>query len=303
VTASDVPVAPADWLAWVARKPAEGGPTGAQWASRVQRLLGEAFERWGLEADGPLRTGWTAVVAPVRRDGERLALKVVWPCDDTAGEPLALRTWGGDGAVRLVAALPSDGLLLLERLDAEVDLGALDAFTACEVIGGLLARLHVPAPPGLPTLGAWSAGWLDRAGRRDVLPRRLVARARGLHGELVADPGCDATLVHGDLHYANVLAGEREPWLAIDPQPRGGHPGWDLHAVLRNRRDELGTGAALRWSARHRTRLLCDAAGMDEELARWWTIVRCVVECVWALDDDNADEVSFNIALAKALDD
>jgi streptomycin 6-kinase len=73
--------------------------------------------------------------------------------------------------------------------------------------------------------------------------------------------------------------------------------------VLRNRRDELGTGAALRWSARHRTEVLCDAAGMDEELARHWTIVRCAIECVWALDDDNPDEVSFNIALAKALDD
>ena len=49
--------------------------------------------------------------------------------------------------------------------------------------------------------------------------------------------------------------------------------------------------------------MLCEAAGIDEEVARRWTIVRCAIECVWALDDDNADEVSFNIALAKALDD
>ena len=205
--------------------------------------------------------------------------------------------------MRLVAALPSDGLLLLERLDPEVDLTSIDTDSACTVIGGLLGRLHVPAPPALPTLSDWSAGWLREAARRDALPRRLVSRAVGLHRELVADPGCDATLVHGDLHYENVLAGSREPWLAIDPQPRAGHPGWDLHAVLRNRREELGTGAALRWSARHRTEVLCDAAGMDEELARRWTIVRCAIECVWALDDGNADEVSFNIALAKALDD
>ncbi len=298
-----VPTVPADWLEWVARLPAEGGPSGAEWAPRVQQLLGAAFERWGLVADGPLRTGWTAVVAPVVRDGEPLALKVVRRSVDTDGEPLALRTWAGDGAVRLVAARPGEGALLLERLDPARDLGVLDAFAACEVIGGLLARLHVPAPPALPSLSRWSAGWLAEAARRDALPRRLVARAWGLHRELVSDPACDATLVHGDLHYANVLAGSREPWLAIDPQPRGGHPGWELHAVLRNRRSELGTGAALRWSARHRAEVLCDAAGMDEVQARGWTIVRCAIECVWALDDDNADEVSFNIALAKALDD
>ena len=303
MSARSVPVIPSPWLDWVARRPAEGGLSGADWAARAQRLLGDAFERWGLVADGPLRTGWTAVVAPVRRDGEPLAVKVVWRTVDTDGEPLALRTWAGDGAVRLVAALPSDGLLLLERLDPEVDLTSIDTDSACTVIGGLLSRLHVPAPAALPTLSGWSAGWLQEAARRDALPRRLVSRAVGLHRELVTDPGCDATLVHGDLHYENVLAGAREPWLAIDPQPRAGHPGWDLHAVLRNRRDELGTGAALRWSARHRAEVLCDAAGMDEEVARRWTIVRCAIECVWGLDDGNADEVSFNIALAKALDD
>jgi len=296
-------VIPSPWLDWIARRPAEGGQSGADWATQAQRLLAEAFERWGLVADGPLRTGWTAVVAPVRRDGEPLVVKVVWRTVDTDGEPLALRTWAGNGAVRLVAALPSDGLLLLERLDPEVDLLGVDADTACTVIGGLLRRLHVPAPPALPTLSDWSAGWLREAAARDALPRRLVSRAVGLHRDLVGDPGCDATLVHGDLHYENVLAGAREAWLAIDPQPRAGHPGWDLHAVLRNRREELGTGAALRWSARHRTELLCDAAGMDEQLARRWTIVRCAIECVWALDDGNTDEVSFNIALAKALDD
>ena len=303
MTVRDVPVIPADWLAWISRMPAEGGPSGAEWAQRAQRLLAEAFERWGLVADGPLRTGWTAVVAPVRRDGEPLALKVVRRSIDTDGEPVALRHWAGDGAVRLVAALPSEGMLLLERLDAGVDLRTVDTDTGCAVIGGLLSRLHVPAPPTLGPLSTWAAGWLDEAERRDALPRRMVARARGLHRELTADPASDATLVHGDLHYENVLAGDREPWLAIDPQPRAGHPGWDLHAVLRNRRDELGTGAALRWSVRRRTDILCEAAGMDEEVARRWTVVRCAIEAVWALDDDNADEVSFSVALAKALDD
>ena len=83
----------------------------------------------------------------------------------------------------------------------------------------------------------------------------------------------------------------------------GGHPGFELHAVLRNRTDELGTGATFRWSVRRRLELVCEAAGIDPDVARLWTIVRCGIEVVWALDDGNAQGISFSIALAKALDD
>ena len=139
-----------------------------------------------------------------------------------------------------------------------------------------------------------------------MLPRRLRhPRAAGLQRELVADAGVPTPrCIHGDLHYENVLAGAREPWLAIDPQPLAGHPGWD--AARRAAQPASRSSApALRCAGRCATapRSLCDAAGIDEEARPAWTIVRCAIECVWALDDADADEVSFNIALAKALDD
>ena len=35
-------------------------------------------------------------------------------------------------------------------------------------------------------------------------------------------------LLHTDLHAGNVLAAEREPWLAIDPKPYVGDPAYDV---------------------------------------------------------------------------
>ena len=215
------------------------------------------------------------------RDGEPSRSRSCWPSVDTDGEPLALRTWARRRcrAPRRRAAerrAPAARAARRRRRPRHVDTD-----TACAVIGGLPSPAARAGAPEAAPLSMWSAGWLDEAARRDALPRRLVARARGLHRELVDRPGvrrhrsCTATCTT-----RTSLAGDREPWLAIDPQPRGGHPGWDLHAVLRNRRDELGTGAALRWSVRRRTDLLCEAAGMDEEVARRWTIVRCAIECV-----------------------
>lgn len=284
--------------------PAEGGPDGATWLRTLPALLEEVLQEWSLTPAGEPMSGWTAVVVPVDRDGERLVCKVAWPHEDGAGEHLALRHWAGDGAVRLHAADPARGALLLERVDASRDLRELWDEEACEIIGGLLARLHVPAPANLRRLSDVVAGQLEEMrARPDLLPRRLVARAAALLADLSSDPACDATLLHTDLHFENVLAAEREPWLAIDPKPLGGHPGYELQPVLRNRVEELGTGSSFRWSVRRRVEVTCEAAGIDEQVARLWTVVASTVQAFWAARDGDTDRVGLHIALVKALED
>ena len=49
-------------------------------------------------------------------------------------------------------------------------------------------------------------------------------------------------MIHGDLHYENVMAADREPWLAIDPKPMSGDPHYELAPMLWNRFEELATG-------------------------------------------------------------
>jgi len=299
------PRAPADWLTWMSRLPAEGGPTGANWVAMVDRLSRECLDAWGLEVTGPPMTGWTAVVHPVvRRDGtgRPLVLKVGWPHVESAQEHLALRAWDGQGAVRLAAADPSRGALLLERLDAGHDLDTVDIDEACAVVGGLYRELHVPAPPTIRTLTAYLDPYLTQLRQRTDLPRRVITRVTGLARELLAEPG-PRVLLHTDLHFQNVLAAERAPWLAIDPKPLAGPAAYELHPLLRNRIEEMGTGSSLRWSVRRRLEVTCDAAGLDEELGRLWCMVRCGVEILWAAVEGDDVELSKNLTLLKALED
>lgn len=299
------PRAPAAWLTWMSRLPAEGGPTGADWVRTVDRLARECLDAWDLELTGPPMTGWTAVVQPVVRrgaDAAPLVLKVGWPHVESAQEHLALRAWDGRGAVRLVAADPSRGALLLERLDSARDLGTVEIDEACAVVGGLYRELHVPAPPTIRSLPAYLDPYLAQLRRRTDLPRRVITRVTGLARDLLAEPG-PPVLLHTDLHYENVLAGDRAPWLAIDPKPLAGPAGYELHPLLRNRIEEMGTGSSMRWSARRRLEVACEAAGLDEELARLWCIVRCGVEILWAAVDGDDAELSKNLTLAKALED
>lgn len=283
------------------------GPSGADWADRLPRLLADVLADWDLELAGEPRTGWTALVVPVRRDGVPLALKLVWPHIEARDEPLVLRHWDGRGAVRLVAADPGRGALLLEALDATRDLESVEVDTACAVAGGVLAKLHLPAPAGLRSLSDFARdqiGKLEAA--QGLLPRRMVERTAGLVRELTSESACDATLVHTDLHYRNVLhslpGSDRPDWLAIDPHPMAGHPGFEVQPLLRNRVAELGTGSTFRYLVRRRLEIVCEVAGIDEDEALAWTYVHTAMEARWAAGGDDTRGVSFNIALLKALD-
>ena len=209
--------------------------SGADWVAALPRLVDDLLDTWSLVPDGESRSGHCALAVPVRsRDGVTddgpAVLKVTWPDLEAATEHLALRHWDGRGAVRLLRADPRRHALLLERLDATTDLSELWIDEACEVVGGLLRQLSSPAIARTPTLGAYAA---RQAAAPDsgVLPPRFTDQARHLAVDLALAPGLDARLLHTDLHYANVLAAERQPWLAIDPKPMAGEAAYRDRAV------------------------------------------------------------------------
>ncbi|GAB3111919.1 streptomycin 6-kinase [Janibacter alkaliphilus] len=290
---------PSPFAEQISRHDPEGGPSGADWLAELPRLLAGILDEWGLSVDGSPAWGQTALVVPVRGDVGPAALKVVWPHPEARAEHLALRAWDGRGAVRLLRADPGRWVLLLERLTIE-DLGEMWDEEACRVVGGLYRELHLPALPQLPRLSAWTEQQV--ADLHPRLPRALATRARSLAARLVADPACDATLVHGDLHYANVLSDGTE-WVAIDPKPMAGHPAFEVASMLWNRTEEMGTGPAFRYLLRRRVEVLCEAGALAWDDARDWSVVREVVNASWALADGDDARVSLAMTIVKALGD
>ncbi|MEU9165311.1 aminoglycoside phosphotransferase family protein [Streptomyces sp. NPDC048424] len=263
---------------------------------RAARFL----ERWELRCTGPAMHGVTALVLPVERaDGSAAVLKLVALDEESAGEPAALRAWGGRGCVRLLEHDAETGTLLLERLDESRHLSALarrDARRAVGVVGELLAQLTaVPAPAGLRGLGEIAARMLEDVPRAVGLlarerERRLLRDCAAAVAEVAGEPG--DRLLHWDLHYDNVLAGGREPWLAIDPKPLAGDPGFDLlPAIVNNFRAQ-----EVRW----RFDLLTEAVGLDRERARAWTLGRVLQNCLWDLEDgeEHLDEEQLTVVEA-----
>lgn len=265
------------------------GEAGRAFVARLPERAEEFLRRWELRVEGPAMYGMCALVLPVvRAEGTPAALKLQPLDEESAGEPEALRVWDGGGAVRLLEHDEATCTLLLERLDEGRSLhGVPDSREAVRVIGGLLARLTaVPAPPGMRRLGDIARDMLERVPwALERIPeagvRRLVGDCAAAVREVLAEPG--DRLLHWDLHVENVLAGAREDcpageWLAIDPKPLAGDPGFDLLPAIDNRYDPGET----RW----RFDALTDALGLDRERARAWTLGRVLQNCLWEVEDN-----------------
>jgi streptomycin 6-kinase len=293
------------------------GPDWATWLDRLPRRRDALMDEWTLRPDGEPMHGFCSLVLPVRdATGVPAALKITFDGDDESEhEALALQHWHGDGAVRLLRADPRRRALLLERLEPR-DLTGMWDLEACEVVADLYPRLHRPALPQLRTLTSYVARWLDQLeelGDGLPVPRRMVEQALHLGRALVDDPESTRVVIHGDLHYENVLAGDREPWLAIDPKPMNGDPHYEVAPLLWNRWDELAGGQSVRDGLRRRFHTVVDAAGLDEARTRDWTIVRMVVDAGWTMRDavradrdltpDEREWVTRCVAIVKAVQD
>lgn len=256
------------------------GAAGRAFIAGLPALAEGFLERWDLRIDGPSMHGVCALVLPVTAaDGTRAVLKLQILDEETGSEPVALRAWAGKNAVRLLRHDEPTGTMLLERLDPARMLSGVDIHEAVLVIAGLLERLtSVPAPAGLRTLGALARDMLEEtpgalAEVPDPAERRLLADCAAAVREVVAEPG--DRLLHWDLHYENVLAADRAPWLAIDPKPLAGDPGFELWPALDNRFDPDD----VHW----RFDAMTDVLGLDRERARAWTLGRMLQNCLWVI--------------------
>ncbi|WP_433701882.1 aminoglycoside phosphotransferase family protein [Nocardiopsis sp. CA-288880] len=284
---------------------------GTEWTSGLPALTAHLLRRWNLRPAGAPMHGMVALVVPVRRaDGTPAVLKMQPVDEETEGEPRALRAWAGDGAVRLLDHDADSGALLLEALDPARTLEHAPLDQALTAIGELLARLDAhPGPPGVRRLGTMTRSLVERV-RPFLTDERIDSRARGslarwtaVAREMAAEPG--DRLLHWDLHYANVLAplsGTRpDPWVAIDPKPLVGDPGYELMPALRNRFAEEAAPGGAPASVRRRFDRLTGAAGIDRDRARAWTLVRALEDCLWQMEEGKRTRFGATRAVADAL--
>jgi streptomycin 6-kinase len=234
--------------------------------------LEAAVERWSLTLGEPYTPGVDGhAVRADLPDGTPAVLKLLRPHRENEHEADALELWDGDGAVRLLARDETSFALLLERCEPGTHLSSLDADAALDVVIGLLPRLWKRAGEPFHSLTDEAAWWADYLPQQDWSKEPdLLAAALDAIETLSATQG-EQVLLNQDLHFGNVLAAEREPWLVIDPKPLAGEREFAAAPIVRAH--ELGHSKR---DVLHRFDRLTSELGLDRERARGWTIVQTV---------------------------
>jgi streptomycin 6-kinase len=271
------------------------GETGRRWLAGLPDLVDQLLRDWDLRLAEPLPLSMNWVSRTRRADGTTAVLKLGVPeTGHLADEATALECFAGRGAVEMLARDDERGALLLEDARPGTQARSLvpqrDEEATATLIG-IIKRLHRPAPAkvALPELARRSASFtrhLERFPGDDPLPRHLVERAEALFRELCAT-ATGRVVLHGDLHHDNVLAAEREAWLAIDPHGVVGDPGYEIGALLYNP-DPAGADDVVLALVEARMEQLADGLGMPLDRVVSWGFVQAVLSEVWAFEGDGA---------------
>ena len=268
------------------------GTAGAEWLKRLPILIAECEQRWSLTVGAPFEPLSYNFVAPaVRANGKDVVLKVGFPNPELLSEIEALRIFDGRGIVQLLKAYRDQGVMLLERLKPGTPLSSIiNDQRVTSIAAQVMRQLWRPVPPGhsFPTVEKWAAG-LNRLRQRfdggtGPLPSHLVEEAERLFEELIGSMD-EAALLHGDLYHDNILAAERQPWLALDPKGLVGEPAYEVGALLRNQLpQDLKTPQASR-ILRRRIDQFAEELGFDRQRLRAWGLAQAVLSAWWSIED------------------
>ncbi|HDN04836.1 MAG TPA: hypothetical protein ENF27_02745 [Chloroflexi bacterium] len=278
------------------------GQTGQKWLNSLPELQEKLVQRWSMSNIQPIQDlsyNYLAF-ASIPKYGS-VVLKLGVPHQELETEIQALQEFNGNGIVRLLKADSSQGALLLERiLPGDNLLSIQDDHESTRIAARLMAKIWKPAPSkfAFPSAGDWCQGfqgYLENNPDNGPLPADLVNDAANLAKELLSTSQ-NKLLLHGDLHHMNILLGENENWVAIDPKGVVGEAAFEVGALMLNPVPNLVHWPDLEEVQEHRLTILAEELRIEQEQLASWSFVRAVLSAVWSLGDGQDWNYGINVA-------
>jgi streptomycin 6-kinase len=254
--------------------------------SELKRRVDERIAAWQVAVDRVTETE-SSVLAFGRRGAQPVVLKVIRNRGEEWRSGDILEAFEGKGVVR--ALEHTGGAVLLEHLRPGLPLASLARpgadDEATEILSEVIAAMAPRTPTGpVATVSDWGRSFERHIATRDsAIPRPLVRDADRLFAALCSTQVAER-LLHGDLHYDNVLFDAGRGWVAIDPKGVTGELEYELGAALRNpfeQLDAFANAAAIERRVERFQRRL----GINVERTLQWGFAQAVLAALWAVED------------------
>jgi len=261
------------------------GARGTQWLGDLPSLIAACADHWRLTQLVPypnLTYGY--VLAGMRAD-EPVVLKLY--CDKVrfAQEEKALAAFAGHGCIRRLAVSYDRRALLLERAvpgHSLVSYFPHDDNAAIAIASSVITQLHgapVPASNSFETVNML----LPDFSVAQPLLEPFRVQAQTLKEQLLATTK-HHVLLHGDVHYDNILA-HKTNWLAIDPQGVIGDPVYDVTVCIRHPLTQLLEQPYPIRIIVNRIDHFAYHLGWEAQRIYDWTFVQTVAAAWWSIED------------------
>jgi streptomycin 6-kinase len=282
------------------------GAKGKKWLADLPQTLEMICVRWSLTLEDFFpNLSFNFVAKCFDNKGEKYVLKVGVPDEDSPllTEKRTLEAFDGKGAVRVLRYDEDLCAMLLERAIEGKTLSEIcgeDYAKAVEIAIKVLKKL--PRNPADKTqfinLETWVDG-LNRAVKSEFAAEK-VSKAQAFFAELI-ESFERKILLHGDVHFDNILSARREPFLLIDPKGLIGEIGYEIAVFLNDlagwtenlaNRENILDEAIKRFS---------DEFAVSPSNLRKWCFAYAVLSAWWMMEDfgENSEKT---LALADIWD-
>ncbi len=262
------------------------GERGRKWLKSLPSLISQLSVQWGLRDLVPCEHLSYNYVLSGCQDNSTVILKAGVDIQAIQQECEAICAFKGHGLIELLNSDFDKGAILIARAIPGETLTTLFPSMDNEALGiacRLAECLHkAPVPVGhkFPHLSEW----LSILDKDWDLPKEQLQLARNLKKDLLNNSLVNV-LLHGDLHYANILS-DGDDWLVIDPKGVMGNSLYDITgALLREPFKKVMELSNISGMLKNRMEFVAQYSGSDIKQVWAWTYVQTVMSICWSLED------------------
>jgi len=229
-------------------------------------------------------------------------LKIILSKKGCLNEQKTLSYFNGHGCVKLLDYDIEKGGLLLEAIKPGTQLKSLfpdNDSQAVKHAAQVIKKLHKhPISNSLfgtfPTIETWLN--LLNTFKNDRIPATLLQKAQTLAQKLLHSQA-DLYLLHGDLHYENILKKDNS-WIAIDPKGVIGELAYEFGAFIRNPIPNLLEQKDPANIMLQRINQFSTIFDIEKQRLFEWSFVQSVLATCWAIQD-KSDSWKYWLKIAK----